>query len=34
MEKEFDDAMMEAVNNGGLVIQGGLPGITKIAILP
>lgn len=34
MEQEFDDAMMEAVNNGGLVIQGGLPGITKIAILP
>ena len=34
MEKEFDDAMMEAVNNGGLVIQGGLAGITKIAILP
>ena len=34
MEQEFDDVMMEAVNNGGLVIQGGLPGITKIAILP
>lgn len=34
MEKEFDDTMMEAVQNGGLVIQGGLSGITKIAILP
>lgn len=34
MEKEFDDAMMEAVEGGGLVIQGGLSGITKIAILP
>ena len=34
LEKEFDDAMMEAVNNGGLVIQGDLGGITKIAILP
>lgn len=34
MEQEFDDVLMEAVNNGGLVIQGGLPGITKIAILP
>ena len=34
LEKEFDDAMMEAVNHGGLVIQGDLGGITKIAILP
>ncbi|MBR1490946.1 MAG: hypothetical protein IJ611_09575 [Bacteroidales bacterium] len=34
MEQEFDDVLMEAVMNGGLVIQGGLPGITKIAILP
>ena len=34
MELEFDDAIMEAVNNGGLVLQGDLAGITKIAILP
>ena len=34
LEKVFDDAMMEAVNNGGLIIQGGLSGITKMAILP
>lgn len=34
LEKEFDDAMMEAVNNGGFIIQGDLGGITKIAILP
>lgn len=34
MEKVFDDDMMNAVNGGGLIIQGGLSGITKIAILP
>lgn len=34
LEQEFDDAMMEAVNGGGLVLQGDLSGITKIAILP
>ena len=34
LEKEFDDAVMEAVNAGGLVIQGGLSDISKIAILP
>lgn len=34
MELEFDDTIMEAVNNGGLVIQGAIEGVTKIAILP
>ena len=32
--QEFDDTLMDAVNNGGLVIQGDLGGITKITILP
>ena len=32
--QEFDDAIMDAVNNGGLVIQGDLKGISKVAILP
>lgn len=32
--QEFDDALMDAVNNGGLVIQGDLKGISKVAILP
>ena len=32
--QEFDDAVMNAVNNGGLVIQGDLKGITKVVILP
>lgn len=34
LTQEFDDTLMDAVNNGGLVIQGDLGGITKIAILP
>lgn len=34
MEKVFDDAIMEAVNNGGLIIQGDLKGVTKISIVP
>ena len=34
MELEFDDAIMEAINGGGLVLQGDLKGITKITILP
>ncbi|MBQ7420257.1 MAG: hypothetical protein IJV17_05915 [Prevotella sp.] len=34
MELTFDDAIMDAVNNGGLVLQGDLAGITKIAFLP
>ena len=34
LEQEFDDALMEAVNNGGLVLQGGISGITKMTILP
>lgn len=34
MEKVFDDDMMDAINGGGLIIQGGLSGISKIAILP
>ena len=34
MEKVFDDDMMNAVNNGGLIIQGDLKGITKIEIVP
>lgn len=34
LELEFDDTIMDAVNNGGLIIQGALSGITKIAILP
>jgi len=33
LTQEFDDAIMEAVNNGGLVIQGEIAGITKIAFL-
>jgi hypothetical protein len=32
--QEFDDALMEAVNGGGLVLQGGISGITKMTILP
>ena len=32
--QEFDDVLMGAVNNGGLVIQGDLRGVKKIAILP
>lgn len=31
--QEFDDKIMDAVNNGGLVIQGEISGITKIAFL-
>jgi hypothetical protein len=34
LEQEFDDALMEAVNGGGLVLQGGISGITKMTILP
>ena len=34
MEKVFDDDMMNAVNNGGLIIQGDLKGVTKIEIVP
>ncbi|MBR1463899.1 MAG: hypothetical protein IJ604_11085 [Prevotella sp.] len=34
MELVFDDVVMEAINNGGLIIQGDISGITKIAILP
>ena len=34
LTQEFDDTLMDAVNNGGLIIQGDLGGITKIAILP
>lgn len=34
LEQEFDDALMDAVNNGGLILQGDLTGISKIAILP
>lgn len=34
LELEFDDAIMEAVNNGGLVLQGAISGITKMTILP
>lgn len=34
LELEFDDEIMAAVNNGGLVIQGDLGGVNKIAILP
>ena len=34
IEQEFDDAMMEAVDGGGLIIQGSAKEITKIAILP
>ena len=30
----FDAVMMEAVNNGGLVIQGDLKGVTKLTIHP
>ncbi len=33
LSQEFDDKMMEAVNDG-FIIQGGLSGVTKIAILP
>ena len=32
--QEFDDALMEAVNGGGLVLQGDISGITKMTILP
>lgn len=34
LEQEFDDAMMEALNGGGLVLQGDLTGVKKICILP
>ena len=34
LEQEFDDALMEAVNNGGLVLQGAISGINKMTILP
>ena len=33
-EQVFDDAMMEAVEGGGLIIQGSASSVTKIAILP